>query len=230
MPITRVLFVAIVLLLSACGGDSDDDAAAEAAEPAEAAEAVDDSSAEAVDGCPAEDGEAERRTEFDAPHPLCIDPTRSYTAVLATTLGAITIELDAEAAPNTVNNFVTLSRYGFYEGVTFHRIIEGFMAQGGDPTGTGRGGPGYQFDDELPQAGEYQIGSVAMANAGPNTNGSQFFLVSGDSGVGLPPQFSLFGQITEGLDVLERLQSVPTDSGDRPVEDVVIDAVTIIEN
>ena len=180
--------------------------------------------------CPPADGSAERRTEFaDAP-PMCIDPTSSYTAVLDTSLGSITIELDAAKAPLTVNNFVVLSRYRYYEGIIFHRIINGFMCQGGDPTGTGRGGPGYNFADELPQPGEYQIGSVAMANAGPNTNGSQFFLVSGASGVGLPPHYSLFGQITDGLDVLESMQNVQTDRSDRPLDDVVINSVSITES
>ena len=110
--------------------------------------------------------------------------------------------------------FLALNHY--YDGVIFHRIINGFMCQGGDPTGTGRGGPGYKFNDELPRAGEYQIGSVAMANAGPNTNGSQFFIVSGRDGVGLPPAYSLFGQVVKGLDVVDQMQRVPTGGGDRP--------------
>ena len=116
--------------------------------------------------------------------------------------------LDAAGAPNTVNNFVFLAVHHYYDGVIFHRIINGFMCQGGDPTGTGRGGPGYKFADELPKPGRYEIGSVAMANAGPNTNGSQFFIVSGPSGVGLPPQYSLFGKVVKGLDVLEQMQHV----------------------
>jgi len=160
---------------------------------------------------------------------MCIDPAKTYTAVLDTSLGSITIALDAAAAPNTVNNFVVLARYRYYEGIIFHRIINGFMCQGGDPTGTGRGGPGYKFADELPAPGAYQIGSIAMANAGPNTNGSQFFLVSGPNGAGLPPQYSLFGQITEGLDVLETMQNVQTAPDDRPHDDVVINSVTISE-
>ena len=161
---------------------------------------------------------------------MCIDPAKTYTATLDTSLGSITIALDAASAPKTVNNFVVLARYRYYEGIIFHRIINGFMCQGGDPTGTGRGGPGYRFEDELPAPGAYQIGSVAMANAGPNTNGSQFFMVSGASGVGLPPQYSLFGQITEGLDVLEQMQNVDTDRADRPHTDVVINSVSITES
>jgi cyclophilin family peptidyl-prolyl cis-trans isomerase len=101
------------------------------------------------------------------------------------------------------------------------------MCQGGDPTGTGRGGPGYRFDDELPKPGQYQIGSVAMANAGPNTNGSQFFVVSGPSGTGLPPAYSLFGQVVKGLEIVDEMQRVQTDRNDRPATDVVIHSVTI---
>ena len=156
-----------------------------------------------------------------------IDPQRRYTATLSTSLGDMVIALDAIAAPATVNNFVFLALNHYYDGVIFHRIIKNFMCQGGDPTGSGRGGPGYRFADELPKAGAYQIGSVAMANAGPNTNGSQFFIVSGPDGVGLPPAYSLFGQVVTGLDVLESMQSVPTGPQDRPNEDVVINSVTI---
>ncbi|HUF33205.1 MAG TPA: peptidylprolyl isomerase [Acidimicrobiales bacterium] len=180
--------------------------------------------------CPAADGSSPRTTSFDGPPPMCIDPSKRYTAEMETSLGTMVIALDADAAPNAVNNFVFLSRYHFYDGVVFHRIIPGFMCQGGDPEGSGRGGPGYRFADELPKPGRYEIGSVAMANAGPNTNGSQFFLVSGPSGVGLPPQYSLFGKIVKGLDVLDQMEKVPTGSGDRPKEDVVIRSVTITES
>ena len=141
-------------------------------------------------------------------------------------MGTIVIALDAVNAPKTVNNFVFLAAHHYYDGVIFHRIINGFMCQGGDPTGTGRGGPGYRFDDE-PVKQRYQIGSVAMANAGPNTNGSQFFLISGPSGVNLPPQYNHFGQIVKGLDVLDAMQRVDTDRGDRPHTEVVINSVTI---
>ncbi len=180
--------------------------------------------------CPAADGSSARRTEFPAAPAMCIDPAKQYTAELVTSLGTMVIALDAAAAPKTVNNFVFLARYHYYDGIIFHRIIKGFMCQGGDPTGTGRGGPGYRFADELPKPGRYEIGSVAMANAGPNTNGSQFFIVSGRSGVGLPPQYSLFGKVVKGLDVLATMESVQTERGDRPTEDVVIQSVTITES
>ncbi|MCQ3807916.1 MAG: peptidylprolyl isomerase [Acidimicrobiaceae bacterium] len=160
---------------------------------------------------------------------MFIDTTKPYTATMDTSLGTMTIHLDAAAAPRTVNNFVTLSRYHYYDGVKFHRVINGFMCQGGDPEGSGRGGPGYRFEDELPRPGHYEIGSLAMANAGPNTNGSQFFIVSGSSGVGLPPQYSLFGKVVAGLDVLDEMQRVDTDRNDRPLTDVVISSVTITE-
>src|SRR5688572_15677679 len=168
--------------------------------------------------------------QWNSPPEMVIDPSKRYTATLSTSMGDLVIALDAIAAPKTVNNFVFLAREGFYDGVIFHRIISGFMCQGGDPTGTGRGGPGYRFEDELPKPRSYEIGSVAMANAGPNTNGSQFFIVSGPSGVGLPPQYSLFGQVVKGLDVVDALQKVPTGPGDRPVQDVVIQSVTITEH
>jgi cyclophilin family peptidyl-prolyl cis-trans isomerase len=179
--------------------------------------------------CPAADGSSERLQQFNEAPPMCIDPAKRYSAEIVTSLGAVTVALDPVAAPKTVNNFVFLARYHYYDGVIFHRIIRGFMCQGGDPTGTGRGGPGYRFDDELPQPGRYEIGSLAMANAGPNTNGSQFFIVSGQSGVRLPPQYSLFGKVVKGLDVVSQMEAVETDRSDKPRADVVIESVTITE-
>lgn len=176
---------------------------------------------------PALDGSAPVTKKFASMPPMGIDSTKRYSATLETTIGTLVIALDAAAAPLTVNNFVYLAAHHYYDGVIFHRIIKNFMCQGGDPEGSGRGGPGYKFGDELPKPGKYQIGSVAMANAGPNTNGSQFFIISGPSGVSLPPLYSLFGQVVKGLEVVEALQNVATRSGDRPVEDVVIKSVTI---
>lgn len=142
-------------------------------------------------------------------------------------MGTMVIALDPIKAPKTVNSFVFLALNHYFDGIIFHRIINGFVCQGGDPTGTGRGGPGYRFDDELPKAGEYKIGSFAMANAGPNTNGSQFFIISGPDGCRLPPAYALFGQVVKGLEVVEAMQNVPTAAGDRPKTDVVINSVTI---
>ncbi len=166
---------------------------------------------------------------FSSPPEMEIDPAKRYVAEMDTSMGSMTIELDPAAAPKTVNNFVFLARQGFYDGVIFHRVIQGFVLQGGDPEGTGRGGPGYKFEDELPKPGRYEVGSLAMANAGPNTNGSQFFVISGPSGVRLPPQYSLFGKVVKGLDVVDAIEKVPTGAGDRPKEDVVINSVTITE-
>ncbi len=173
------------------------------------------------------DGSAPAQQEFSEPPEMGIDPTKRYTATIDTSMGEIVVALDALKAPQTVNNFVFLALHHYYDGVIFHRIINGFMCQGGDPTGTGRGGPGYRFDDELPKPNEYKIGSLAMANAGPNTNGSQFFVISGPSGVGLPPQYSLFGQVVKGLDIVEQMQGVATGGGDRPKTDVVVNSVAI---
>jgi peptidylprolyl isomerase len=137
----------------------------------------------------------DRSLKWNSPPDMVIDPAKRYTATMETSLGTLVIALDPAAAPKTVNNFVFLAREGYYDGVIFHRIIKGFVCQGGDPTGTGTGGPGYRFADELPAAGRYEVGSLAMANAGPNTNGSQFFIISGPDGARLPPQYSLFGKV-----------------------------------
>ena len=174
------------------------------------------------------DGSAPKQQKFPEAPEMGIDPAKRYTATMETSMGTLVIALDPIAAPRTVNNFVYLAAQHYYDGVIFHRIISGFMCQGGDPDGSGRGGPGYKFGDELPKPGKYQIGSLAMANAGPNTNGSQFFIVSGPSGCGLPPLYSLFGQVVKGLDIVEMMQNVPTGPGDRPKTDVVIKSVAII--
>jgi len=175
---------------------------------------------------PALDGSAPKTQKFNDVPDMGIDVTKRYTATMETSMGTIVIALDAVNAPITVNNFVFLAGYHYYDGVIFHRIIQGFVCQGGDPEGSGRGGPGYRFPDE-PVKQRYQIGSVAMANAGPNTNGSQFFLISGPSGAGLPPQYNHFGQIVKGLEVLDAMEKVPTGHGDRPKTDVVINSVVI---
>jgi cyclophilin family peptidyl-prolyl cis-trans isomerase len=175
---------------------------------------------------PALDGSAPTLQKFKEAPEFGIDTSKRYTATIETTLGTVVVALDAINAPKTVNNFVFLAGYHYYDGIIFHRIINGFMCQGGDPTGTGSGGPGYRFDDE-PVKQRYQIGSLAMANAGPNTNGSQFFLITGQSGVQLPPQYNHFGQVVKGLDVIDAMQRVDTDRQDRPREDVVITSVTI---
>jgi peptidylprolyl isomerase len=175
---------------------------------------------------PALDGSAPKTQQFDQAPEFGIDTSKRYTATMETSMGTLVIALDAVNAPKTVNNFVFLAGYHYYDGIIFHRIINGFVCQGGDPTGTGRGGPGYRFADE-PVKQRYQIGSLAMANAGPDTNGSQFFLISGPSGAGLPPQYNHFGQVVKGLEIVDAMQRVETDRSDRPREDVVIQSVTI---
>ena len=129
-----------------------------------------------------------------------IDTDKIYRVTITTDRGQIVADLDPKLAPNTVNHFVQLSRAGFYDGLTFHRVEPGFVIQGGDPEGTGRGGPGYKWDDE-PVQGEYTLGAVAMANAGPNTNGSQFFITIADCTRKLTKSYNLFGYVTQGMDV-----------------------------
>ncbi len=162
-----------------------------------------------------------------------IDPSKSYKAIMTTSEGEVIIDLNAKETPITVNNFVYLAREGFYDGTIFHRVIEDFMIQGGDPEGTGAGGPGYRFEDE-PFEGEYVPGTIAMANAGPNTNGSQFFIMHGD--VPLPPNYVIFGNVESGQMVVDAIATSPTKfnpaSGESstPVKPVVVKSVKIEEN
>jgi cyclophilin family peptidyl-prolyl cis-trans isomerase len=169
-----------------------------------------------------------KHMQFQKEPEMAIDATKRYTATMVTSKGTMVIALDPIAAPRTVNSFVFLANQGFYDGVIFHRIIPGFVLQGGDPEGTGRGGPGYRFADELPKPGRYEIGSLAMANAGPNTNGSQFFVISGPDGAALPPSYSLFGKVVRGEDVIATIDALGSSSG-TPKEDVTIESVTITE-
>ena len=173
-------------------------------------------------------GASPRTTSFDGPPPMIIDAEKRYTAEMVTTKGTLTIALDPLSAPVTVNNFVFLARWHYFDGIVFHRVIPGFVLQGGDPTGTGTGGPGYKFADELPKPGRYELGSLAMANAGPDTNGSQFFVISGPNGIALPPKYSLFGKVVAGLDVVAAIDAIGTSSGS-PTERVVIESLTVTE-
>ena len=161
-----------------------------------------------------------------------IDITKNYTAVIKTSMGDMSVEFFTEDAPMTVNNFINLSRDGYYDDVIFHRVISGFMIQGGDPSGTGHGEmgkyPGYKFEDELNNQRAYEKGILAMANAGPDTNGSQFFIMHVD--YPLPYQYTIFGFVTDGQDVIDKIASVQTGDGDRPVTDVVIKTVEVKEN
>ena len=157
------------------------------------------------------------------------------TAVIETNKGTIRVEMLEEDAPKTTENFITLAQRGYYDGIIFHRVIKGFMIQGGDPTGTGRGGEsawGGRFNDEINSSSAvyqtgYKKGTMAMANAGPNTNGSQFFIMHVD--YPLPPSYTIFGRVTEGQDVVDAIATTPTGPGDRPVQEVRIEKVTIEE-
>ncbi len=163
---------------------------------------------------------------YDAPPEMTIDPDKTYIATMETSAGTMVLELLPQEAPMTVNNFVFLANEGFYEDVIFHRVIQGFMIQGGDPTGTGAGGPGYRFEDE-PVNLPYTRGTLAMANAGPNTNGSQFFIMHAD--VPLPPAYTIFGTLLEGEEILDAIATAATGPNDRPADPVVITSVTIEE-
>ena len=149
-------------------------------------------------------------------------------AILHTSEGAIELELYPNEAPKTVENFVKLARDGFYEGVIFHRVIPDFMIQGGDPTGTGTGGPGYEFEDEF---NEHRVvrGALAMANAGPNTNGSQFFIVTAEATPWLDGKHTVFGQVTAGMDVVDRICEAERDANDRPASPVAIERIELPE-
>ncbi|MGH2608808.1 MAG: peptidylprolyl isomerase [Tepidiformaceae bacterium] len=164
--------------------------------------------------------------QYPTPPSMTIDPNKSYTATIETSAGTMTADLFPGDAPQTVNNFVFLANDGYYNDVIFHRVIPGFMIQGGDPTGTGSGGPGYKFNDE-PVKRKYDRGILAMANAGPNTNGSQFFIMHAD--YGLPPNYTIFGKLTSGEDVLDKIATAKTGAQDRPVEPVTIRSVSIDE-
>jgi cyclophilin family peptidyl-prolyl cis-trans isomerase len=165
--------------------------------------------------------------QYDAPPPMVIDPSKRYVATISTDKGDIQIELFADKAPQTVNNFVFLARDGYYDGVTFHRVIKGFMAQGGDPTGSGRGGPGYKFADEFhPALRHDQPGILSMANAGPNTNGSQFFITYTET-PHLDGKHAVFGRVIEGMDVLEAIPERDPMRASQP--GLAMNTVTVVE-
>ena len=169
---------------------------------------------------------------YDAQPTMQIDESKSYTAIIKTNLGDMTVEFFTDDAPITVNNFISLSKDGYYDNVIFHRVISGFMIQGGDPSGTGHGDygkfPGYEFEDELSNQRPYEKGILAMANRGPNTNGSQFFIMHVD--YPLPYSYTIFGKVVDGIDVIDKIASVETDSADKPTTDVVISTVEVTEN
>jgi len=210
-------FIIIFLLLSLCSSGIE--------ETVEEAEVQIDTTTTTI-------GEEMSDKIYDKQPEMNINTNSSYTAVIKTNLGDMTVEFFTDDAPKTVNNFISLSKDGYYDNVIFHRVISGFMIQGGDPSGTGHGDygkyPGYKFDDELNNQRPYEKGILAMANAGPNTNGSQFFIMHVD--YPLPYSYTIFGQVVDGFDVIDKIASVETDSADKPTTDVVISTVEITEN
>ncbi|MPZ87629.1 MAG: peptidylprolyl isomerase [Nitriliruptorales bacterium] len=170
-------------------------------------------------------GYGEPKPQFSASEQVLDDALR-HTGTIRTSCGEITVELYSQEAPRTANNFAFLAQQGFYDATVVHRVVPGFVVQMGDPTGTGTGGPGYRFPDELGTARNrgYQRGTLAMANAGPDTNGSQFFICLAD--VGLPPQYAVFGEVTRGIEVADRIAGVPL-SGESPRETVFVEQVTL---
>ena len=175
--------------------------------------------------------DAGKTMSWTSPPAMKIDVKKTYQAEMQTSKGKITIQLYAKEAPLTVNNFVFLSREKFYNGIIFHRVIKPFMIQTGDPKGNGQGGPGYKFADELKTPYKYEPGTVAMANAGPNTNGSQFFICSGDQCKNLDqqPNYSIFGKVTSGMEVVQSIAAEPVGPSDLPIQKITIDSITIIE-
>ena len=239
IAVVALIVVALVGFVFATGNNSDDTAITETYVDTTEVLADETATKNAVfefgtTECPPTDASADQRREFADAHQLCIDPAKSYTANFDTTQGSFTVQLLPERAPGAVNNFVSLARWKYFDGTKCHRVIEDFVVQCGDPTATGSGGPGYSFADELPSAGEYTIGSLAMANSGPNTNGSQFFIITGVSGTSLPPNYTLFGQVTAGLDTAVAAMAAlfnpdPAANGVPPAADIILNSVTISE-
>ena len=238
--IVGLVAIAAVVLGFVLQGDDEPAEVAGSETPSDPAFATDDASAPtptpgdtSAPATATEDEDTATEAEV-APPPMVIDPEAEYTATMSTEEGDIVVDLAAAEAPNTVNNFVALSAVDFYDGVVFHRISEAFVIQGGDPLGTGRGGPGYQFDDELSFAeqvverndGDYPRGTLAMANSGPDTNGSQFFIVDAEPGYAFPPNYAIFGMVTEGLDVVDAIAAGETTG---PNDDEAVDPVAITD-
>jgi len=243
-----VLAAAIVLFLVVLAvvlGGGDDGAEAPTTTPAPttttaptttaapAAPAAEDRTITGETPCPATDHSEAKVGSFEQPPSNCLDDGATYTAAVTTNQGVFTVELFPDRAPITVNNFVTLARYNYFDGTVCHRAIPSFVVQCGDPTATGTGGPGYTFPDELPSAGEYEIGSLAMANSGPDTNGSQFFVITGQNGADLPPSYSLFGKVIDGLDTTVAAMDAlgnPEANGVPPLGEIRIESVRITQS
>ena len=232
------IFIAVVvgvaLIISVSGG-SDSTSTSDTTVDTTATAPVEGRAITGDTPCPAVDGSEARAATFENAPSNCLDASKTYTAVVTTNKGEFSIVLDQNKAPLAANSFVTLARYKYFDNTQCHRAILDFVVQCGDPTATGSGGPGYSFADELPQAGEYKLGSIAMANSGPNTNGSQFFIITGDQGITLPPSYTLFGQVTSGIDTtVPALNAAsnpdPAANGVPPLETITIVSVVITES
>lgn len=219
--------VALTSFATACGSDadsSDTDAEATNGGTSSTGEVI------AVD-CPPIDGAGEQTQQFDTAPPMCLESGATYEAIVATNKGELTIALDPDLAPETVNNFVFLARNEYFDDTICHRIIPNFVVQCGDPTGTGTGGPGYTIVDEPPAPGQYEVGSIAMAKTlEPNSGGSQFFIITGSDGAALPPDYSLFGQVTAGLDTtVADMAAAGTPGAGVPSEPIEIQSIRIVQ-
>lgn len=225
------LLLLTAMIMSGCGKDKEAQKT-----PANQQQSAGNSAEQSTPPAEAAPEPPKQTMSWDSPPDMEIDTNKSYTAEFSTTKGNFTIELFAKDAPKTVNNFVFLSRQGFYNDVTFHRIIETFMIQTGDPEGTGAGGPGYRFEDEKTNY-EYEPGIVAMANAGPDTNGSQFFICTGEDSLSLNlrPNYTIFGKVVDGMDVVQNIAATPVEPGgplgelSSPTETVQIKEIKITE-
>ncbi|HVF33350.1 MAG TPA: peptidylprolyl isomerase [Acidimicrobiales bacterium] len=221
--------IGIGLFINLSGGDT-------ASDPTATTTTEDEPQAIGTSPCPAADGTSEKKASFDGPPRPCLEDGVEYAATVETDVGSFTIDLDRERAPQTVNNFVFLARYHAYDGVPFHRVIKDFVVQGGDVAlKNGSGDAGYKFPDELPDAEDYEEGSVAMANSGPDTNGSQFYVVVSEAGAqtlvqaaGGEAKYSLFGKVTEGMDVVKKIEADGSVAGTPTVVHKIV-KVTITE-
>jgi peptidyl-prolyl cis-trans isomerase B (cyclophilin B) len=228
----KILVLLLLALLAsgvaACGGGDDEDAAATTAEAVTTAEATETSPA--AGGCATVDAPEPKPDGGSQPPEVPLDPAKTYRLVVTTSCGPFTIELDQKAAPKTTASLVSLANEGFFDGTTFHRVVPGFVIQGGDPTGTGTGGPGYSTVDVPPADARYTKGVVAMAKSGAEpagTSGSQFFVVTAPD-AGLPPDYAVVGEVTEGLEAVGAIEALGTGDGP-PSKPVVIEKVTVEE-
>jgi cyclophilin family peptidyl-prolyl cis-trans isomerase len=216
---------ALALTLSACGSDG-----TASSNTAAGATTTISASGGPVTTCAKADGSSPKTNQFTAAPPMCLQPGKKYTATIETNHGTVHVALRDDIAPNTVNSFVNLARFHYFDGTTCHRAIKNFVVQCGDPTATGTGGPGYEFADELTKIEPYQVGSLAMANSGANTNGSQFFIITGSDGAALPPKYTLFGQVdAKDMSVVAALDKLGNPADGPPLSPIDIKSITVTE-